>query len=70
MREAQAAGELAADIDARALATLLLAAHQGLGLLLVGRPAGGDAASESLDTNGVLELLVCMLRAMTPRKEE
>ena len=64
--EAQAGGELAPDLDARALATLLLAAHQGLGLLLVGRPAGGEADRDSLDTDAVLELLTRMLQAIAP----
>ena len=68
VREARAAGELAPDLDARALATLLLAAHQGLGLLLVGRPAGGEPARDALDTDAVLELLTRMLYAIAPEK--
>lgn len=68
VREAQAGGELSADIDPRALATLLLAAHQGLGVLLLGQPVtqGNDAA---LDTGAVLELLVTILQASASNGE-
>ena len=61
-RAAQAAGELADDIDARALAVTLLALHQGLGILLVGLAA----TEHQLDTNAVLELLTRMLHAFSP----
>ena len=61
-RAAQAAGELADDVDARALAVTLLALHQGLGVLLVGLAH----TEHQLDTNAVLELLTRMLHAFSP----
>ncbi len=64
-REAQAEGELAADLEPRALALTLLSIHQGLGVLLVNQPP--DA--ERLDTEGVLRVMTRMLQAFAPERE-
>ncbi len=66
VRQAQAAGELDSDLDARALAVSLLAIHQGLGVLLVGLAATGA----DLDTDAVLEVLTRMLHALSPERRK
>ena len=65
VREAQAAGELAADVDARALAVTLLSIHQGLGVLLVSEPP----EASDIDAEAVLEILTRMLQAFAPERE-
>jgi AcrR family transcriptional regulator len=69
IREAQSAGEIASDIDARALATLLLATHQGLGVLIVGHAPANTAGTEAFDAGAVLALLTRMLQAIAPQGE-
>jgi AcrR family transcriptional regulator len=59
VQQAQAGGELAPDVDARALATLLLSVHQGLGLMLVAANTGTP-----IEPDAVLEVLTRLLLAI------
>ena len=65
VRQAQAEGELVADVEPRALALTLLSIHQGLGVLLVSEPPDADR----LDTEGVLQVMTRMLQAFAPERE-
>jgi AcrR family transcriptional regulator len=63
LRQIQEAGELRQDIDARALALMILSCVQGLRMLFV-------EFDEEIETEGVYEILTRMLRGFMPVREE
>lgn len=60
IRQAQAAGEIDANVDARALGATLLACHLGTGILAL-------QLEDDLDTGAVWAVLMGMLRKLTPQ---